>query len=678
MKKLTEVAVILSAVDQMSKVIKTAVGKGEQALTSFAKRSSALGSKALNWGKQAMVTGALILAPLFMSINAAEESAVAMNRLTAVYRSMGETSGLVAKQQADFASSLQFEIGIEDEQIMLVQAKLATFSNVMSKEARDAGVMARATELAFDMQAAGFGQGEMNAVQLGKALQDPIKGIKALAKSGVTFTDAEQKKIAALVKSGRLLEAQEIVLKAIEGQVGGVAKSTVTDSAKMKLAWGELQEQVGGALLPEMVKLSKFVTKDLLPGFLKWKSENEGLFSGLVKVVAVVGILAATFGTFGMIFGGVMKGISAASTILKSFTYITRIATAAQWLMNAAAYANPYVLIAIAIIAVIAAIVAVMVYFDQLYNWFMKQSLAIKILIGLLVYLVAPFLVFPIVIRLVIKHWDYLMDKFNQFLGWFRGWGKFIMLPLAPFLAIPLLIIAYWGRIKTFFVGLWNFVKNVFLFHVAIIMAIPRLIRDRWFAMINFYRNLWETIKGVFTGFVSFVMSIPGRMYEAGINIINSLYEGMKSVVNKPVEVIRNVTDQVRDYLPFSPAKRGALRDIHRIKLMETIAGSIKPSPVLSAMDKITGMIAGKSGNPIAQAIPSLIPATAPKPNSVTNNSSAGTMFSITNAPTYNITGSGEGGAISKDDLLKVLQMSKDDLLKIFQQALANNERKKL
>jgi hypothetical protein len=38
----------------------------------------------------------------------------------------------------------------------------------------------------------------MNAVALGKALNDPIKGITALSRSGVTFTEVEQERIKTL------------------------------------------------------------------------------------------------------------------------------------------------------------------------------------------------------------------------------------------------------------------------------------------------------------------------------------------------------------------------------------------------------------------------------------------------------------------------------------------------
>jgi hypothetical protein len=112
------------------------------------------------------------------------------------------------------------------------------------------GAFDRATVAALDMAAAGFGSAESNAVQLGKALEDPIKGINALTRSGITFTDAEKEKIKTMVESGNVLDAQTMILEAIEKQVGGTAEATATGSQKMALALGNVSEAIGAALLP--------------------------------------------------------------------------------------------------------------------------------------------------------------------------------------------------------------------------------------------------------------------------------------------------------------------------------------------------------------------------------------------------------------------------------------------
>jgi len=678
MKKLMNVAVILSAVDKMSAVIDMAVNRSSAKLAAFSKKASMMGDKAFNWSKKALATGALVTFALFKTVQAAEDGANEFARLDNILTQMGVNVPGLADEMKAFADTTQFEIGVDGGNIQMVQAKLATFQNVVNKTARDAGVFKRATMLAFDLEAAGFGEGTANAVQLGKALNDPIKGINALTKSGITFTAEEKKKIETLVKSGRTLEAQEIILKAIENQVGGTAKKTAKSSEIMKIAMGEFVEEIGGALLPAFQEFTQFITKKILPGFVKWKSEHTGLFNTIVKLVAVFGLAATVIGSFGMVFGAVMKGISAGAQVLKLFTYVTKLATAAQWLMNAAAAANPYVLIAIAIIAIIAAIVLVMVYFDQLYDWFMKQSVGVKILIAALVLLFAPFLIFPIMIRLLIKNWDLVKAKFNQFLGWFRGWGKFILLPLAPLIGIPLLIVAYWGRIRSFFVGLWGFVVRVFRMHVAIIMAIPGLIQARWVAMINFYRNLWENIKSVFSAAVNWVFGIHTRMYEAGMNIMNSLWEGLKATMNKPLDVIRNVTNEIRDYFPFSPAKRGALKDIHKIRLMETVAQSVKPNAVMQAMGKATNAIASAGRFPVGAAM-------QPAVNAMNNIKGSpqvpagGGMGGVVFSPNYNITVNGGDGAGTelKDQFLQLARLHGAEMMRMLKGLMANEERKK-
>jgi phage-related protein len=184
------------------------------------------------------------------SVKAAEESEVATKRLGAVFKSMGDKTGLAAKAAENYAGKLSAQIGVDDEAIMAAQALLATFGNVSSAAGRQAGIFDRATAAAADMAAAGYGNLTSNAIQLGKALQDPIKGVGALGKAGVTFTKQQKDQIKVLVASGDILAAQKIVMGEVEHQVKGTAAATATGSAKMKVAFGEVQEQIGKALLP--------------------------------------------------------------------------------------------------------------------------------------------------------------------------------------------------------------------------------------------------------------------------------------------------------------------------------------------------------------------------------------------------------------------------------------------
>lgn len=200
----------------------------------------------------------------------AEEAAVANARIEQINKSMGlfgKQTEAVTKRIQDFADAQMFNIGVDDEVIKATQAKLLTFANLAKTANETGGAFDRATLAAADLAAAGFGQMEQNAVALGKALQDPVKGITALGRSGVTFTEQEKEKIKALVESGNLLSAQDTLLKAVESQVKGTAAATVTDTQKMTMAFGEISETVGTLALPAVSMFAGFLTNNLMPAF---------------------------------------------------------------------------------------------------------------------------------------------------------------------------------------------------------------------------------------------------------------------------------------------------------------------------------------------------------------------------------------------------------------------------
>jgi hypothetical protein len=225
----------------------------------------------------AAVIGAGVAVAGFASkaVDAAENVRQADNRLGQVAKSMG----LFGSQTADVTNRLialaeanEVNLAIDAETIKLTQSKLLTFKELAGSADEAGGAFDRATMAALDLAAAGFGSAETNATQLGKALQDPIKGLTALTRSGVTFTKQEKENIKVLVESGQTLKAQDLILQAIETQVGGTAQATAKASDKMKLAFENVYETVGEALLPvfddlanEVVALTPEIADALTP-----------------------------------------------------------------------------------------------------------------------------------------------------------------------------------------------------------------------------------------------------------------------------------------------------------------------------------------------------------------------------------------------------------------------------
>lgn len=197
-----------------------------------------------------------------------EENEKSEKRLRNIVETMGLFEGRteqVTQRLLDQAEALSALTGIDDDVIAGAQGILATFEAINATANTKGGVFDRATAAALDLQAAGFGNVESNATQLGKALQDPIKGLTALTRSGVTFSDAEKDVIRGLVESGRLLEAQDVLLDAIEKQVGGTAAASASASDLIRARFGLIRDELAEKLAPAFTTFSSFLLDTALP-----------------------------------------------------------------------------------------------------------------------------------------------------------------------------------------------------------------------------------------------------------------------------------------------------------------------------------------------------------------------------------------------------------------------------
>lgn len=213
------------------------------------------------------------------AVKAAEGVQQANNRLQAVATSMGtfgDSTQQVTQRMIQFAESKEMLLGVDAEVLKSTQAQLLTFENLAKSAGTAGGMFDRATVAAADMAAVFGGTADQNAVKLGKALQDPVKGVSALTRVGVTFTAEQKKLIEQMVNSNNVLGAQDYILKTIEKQVGGTAAATATASEKMKLAFDNVKESVGMALLPVFEDLTAVLLpliQDVTPELQKFFEE---------------------------------------------------------------------------------------------------------------------------------------------------------------------------------------------------------------------------------------------------------------------------------------------------------------------------------------------------------------------------------------------------------------------
>lgn len=249
------------------------VGRGVDQADS---KLSRLGSSAKKFGTVAalgLAAGAAAALDLGKHLlDAGERSAVANKRIEQINRSMGlfgKNADQVSGRLEKLAEKTSLQTGVDANSIKATQAKLLTFRDLAKTADKVGGSFDRATNAALDLAAAGFGTAETNAAQLGKALQDPIKGLTSLRREGVTFTDSERKRIQTLVESNHLGQAQQLILSAIETQVGGTAQATATGTARMAAGFHLVEEKLGQKLMPVVDKFSDWAITKGLPAVEK-------------------------------------------------------------------------------------------------------------------------------------------------------------------------------------------------------------------------------------------------------------------------------------------------------------------------------------------------------------------------------------------------------------------------
>jgi hypothetical protein len=181
----------------------------------------------------------------------------------------GDNVGDVTDRLIANAEATALQTGIDQNSIKATQAKLLTFGNLAASADEVGGAFDRALAAAIDLEAAGFGAAEQQAVALGKALNDPTKGLAALGRSGITFTEIEKEKIKALQESGDLLGAQEILLEAVEKQVGGTAEATADMSAQFQVAGSQVKERFGKSLSDAFDRIGGPALDRFLPKILE-------------------------------------------------------------------------------------------------------------------------------------------------------------------------------------------------------------------------------------------------------------------------------------------------------------------------------------------------------------------------------------------------------------------------
>ena len=249
------------------------------------------------------IAGAAITAFSAKVVKMQARAAIGQAKLAAVLKSTGFAAGKTAAQLNEEAAALSELTDVEDDAITHAQALIATFKEIKGD------TFTRTTKAALDMTAV-MEEGEITtaglkaaSIQLGKALNDPIKGLGALSRVGIQFTAQQKEQIAAMVKSNDVLGAQNIILTEVESQFGGAAEA----AAKADFGIGKLTTTIGEAGESMGLAIAEAVG---LEGILEKVRNKVKAFGEAVERWVAGGGIVRAIATWKLFFEGIRHGFA--------------------------------------------------------------------------------------------------------------------------------------------------------------------------------------------------------------------------------------------------------------------------------------------------------------------------------------------------------------------------------
>jgi hypothetical protein len=347
----------------------------QKALGSAGKKTSGFGRalKTAAVGVGAAFAGMAVVAKVGFD-ELAEGQRVAA-QTDAVLKSTGKSAGVTAKGVEDLAGAISRKSGIDDEAIQSGENLLLTFTNIRNEAGKGNDIFSQSTEIMADMSTALGQDMKSSAIQLGKALNDPIKGVTALQRVGVSFTSAQKDQIKALVESGDTMGAQKLILRELNKEFGGSAKAAGETFPgqlnKLKNAFEEAAAGLAEALLPFLTQFADWVSAHMPEIQATFKTAGD-IIAAAFKVIGpvieqAISVIQTAVGIFRK-YQAVLLPVAAALGVLtgavlvyvgvtKAVAAVTKAWAAVQLFLNAVMAANPFVLIAVALIALGVALV---------------------------------------------------------------------------------------------------------------------------------------------------------------------------------------------------------------------------------------------------------------------------------------------------------------------------------
>lgn len=359
----------------------------------------------------------------------------------------------------DLNSELMKKTRFDDDAIASGQAVLAQF-NLTGKQLQSI------TPLLLDYAAKTGQDVPAAAEKLGKAFLGNTKALKEL---GINYKS-----------TGNQAKDTENIVKLLSGAVGGFAekegKTAAGRAEILKNTFGEIQEEIGAKVLPILTALGQFLLEKVVPAIellvewleahlapilvavFGWIRDNvfpiiatlaswirDTLIPAIVDLVGWLRQHWDLIKNIAIVLAAMAAPILIVVGAMKLWAEITKIVTAAQLLLNLAMRANPILLIVSLIAGLVAAFIILWNKSEGFRNFFIGAWEAIKNAVRVVIdfvvaYFRAWFEIFSGIVKKVgevgstifnsikdaiVTAVNWVKDRFNELIGWFRkvpGW----------------------------------------------------------------------------------------------------------------------------------------------------------------------------------------------------------------------------------------------------------------
>jgi hypothetical protein len=215
-------------------------------------------------------------------------------RLNTVLRSTSFAAGRSVEEMKKQAKILEKLTGIADQSIISTQAFIATFTEIRGDQ------FDLATKAAIGLSEVMKGSLKQSAIQLGKALQDPERGLAALRRVGVAFSNQQRDLIRSLFETGKVAEGQNLLFKIIAEQgiqlILNKDRPLTMALRNWKLGLLNVGEAIGKAFAPGLISATNAIAP-MINRIAEWIELHPELITGLFKVTAAVaGVTVAVVG----------------------------------------------------------------------------------------------------------------------------------------------------------------------------------------------------------------------------------------------------------------------------------------------------------------------------------------------------------------------------------------------